>query len=112
LVGDQTFNISQSGRRLLSISKTHSGSIVQGQSNALYTVTVSNALGVGPTIGTVTVIETVPAGLTPVSMSGSGWTCPGTAVNNCTRSDVLAGRASYPAIAVKVNVEGNAASPR
>src|SRR5204863_256346 len=82
----------------LSISKTHSGSFIQGQNAATYTVTVSNAAGAGPTSGTVTVTETVPTGLTLMSMSGTGWTCPGTAANNCTRTNSLAGGASYPAI--------------
>src|SRR5579872_4992568 len=97
---------------VLSIAKTHSGSFTQGQANASYTVTVSNGIGAGPTSGTVTVTETVPSGLTLVSMSGSGWTCPGTLANNCTRSDVLNAAASYPAITVMVNVASNATSPQ
>jgi hypothetical protein len=44
-------------------------------------------------------------------MAGSGWTCPGTAVNNCTRSDTLAAGASYSPITVSVNVAANAGSP-
>jgi uncharacterized repeat protein (TIGR01451 family) len=69
---------------VLSISKTHSGNFTTGQQNAAYTVTVSNASGAAPSSGTVTVTDNVPSGLTLVSMSGSGWTCPGTASNNCT----------------------------
>jgi hypothetical protein len=56
----------------------------------------------------VTVTDTLPSGLTLVSMAGAGWTC----TNACTRSDALAGSASYPAIAVTVNVAANAASPQ
>src|SRR5579872_1074836 len=97
---------------VLSIAKTHGGSFTQGQANANYTVTVSNGSGAGPTSGAVTVTETVPPGLTLVSMTGTGWTCPGTAANNCTRSDVLNGAASYPAITVMVNVASNATSPQ
>src|SRR5207253_1693170 len=89
---------------VLSISKSHTGNFIQGQQNATYTVTVSNGSAAGPTSGTVTVTDTVPAGMTLVSMAGTGWTCPGTAANNCTRSDVLNGNASYPAITVTVNV--------
>jgi hypothetical protein len=92
----------------LIIAKTHSGNFIQGQSNAPYTVVVSNQAGAGPTSGTVTVSENVPAGLTLVWMAGTGWTCPGTAANNCTRSDVLSGGSSYPPITVTVNVSGNA----
>ena len=96
----------------LTIRKTHAGNFTQGQQNATYTVTVSNASGVGLIVGTVTVTETVPSGLTLVSMSGTGWTCPGTLPNNCTRSDVLNGGGSYPPITVTVNVAANAASPQ
>ena len=49
--------------------------------------------------------------MTLVSMAGTGWTCPGTAANNCTRSDVLNGGASYPPITVTVNVAANAGTP-
>ena len=92
----------------LSISKTHSGNFTQGQSNAVYTVNVSNQAGAGPTIGIVTVTETAPTGLTLVSMAGTGWTC---LANTCTRSDPIGGGSSYPPITVAVNVSGNATSP-
>jgi len=93
----------------LNISKTHAGNFAQGQNGATYSITVSDTIGAGPTSGTVTVTETVPLGLTLASMAGTGWTCPpgGT---TCTRSDVLAAGASYPAITVTVNVASNAAS--
>ncbi len=93
----------------LSIRKTHSGNFTQGQQNAAYSVTVSNAANVGPTSGTVTVTETLPSGLTLVSMTGSGWTCAST---TCTRSDALAASASYPAITVTVDVTATATSPQ
>ncbi len=85
----------------LTITKTHSGSFVEGQSGT-YTITVSN-LGPGPTVGTVTVTDTLPAGLLALSMSGSGWTC-NTSTVSCTRSSVLASNASYPAITLTVLV--------
>jgi uncharacterized repeat protein (TIGR01451 family) len=96
----------------LTVSKTHSGSFTQGQQSGTYTVTVSNSGGAGPTSGTVTVTEAVPSGLTLVSLSGAGWTCPGTASNNCIRNDVLNAGASYPSITVTVNVAANATSPQ
>src|SRR5437868_2997681 len=74
---------------VLGIAKTHTGNFVQGQTGATYTVTVSNAAAVGPTSGTVIVTETLPVGMTLVSMTGTGWTCPAAGVR-CTRSDVLA----------------------
>ena len=57
----------------------------------------------------VTVTETVPTGLTLVSMAGTGWTCP-SGGTTCTRSDVLSPGSNYPPIAVTVNVAFNAAS--
>src|SRR5262249_1728884 len=55
----------------LGIAKAHTGNFTAGQQGAVYTVTVSNAASAGPTSGTVTVTESVPAGLTLVSMAGT-----------------------------------------
>jgi uncharacterized repeat protein (TIGR01451 family) len=88
----------------LTITKTHSGSFVEGQSGT-YTITASNA-GAGPTAGTVTVTDTLPSGLAALSMSGTGWTCK-TSTLTCTSSSVLASNASYPAITLTV-LAGNA----
>ncbi len=93
---------------VVSIGKTHSGNFTQGQAGA-YTLTVSNSTNAGPTSGTATVTEMLPSGLTLVSMAGTGWMCTASV---CTRSDALAGGASYPAIAVTVNVSGSASSPQ
>jgi uncharacterized repeat protein (TIGR01451 family) len=92
----------------LVVASTHSGNFTQGQSAATYTVSVSNT-GNAATSGLVTVTETVPSGLTPVSIAGTGWNC---ASNSCTRSDVLNAGASYPAITVTVNVGATATSPQ
>jgi YVTN family beta-propeller protein len=92
---------------VLNIVKSHSGNFVQGQQNATYTVTVSNA-GSIPASGMVTVTDTIPAGLTFVSMTGAGWNCSS---NSCNRSDALAAGASYQQITVTVNVAANAGSP-
>jgi len=92
----------------LGITKSHTGNFFQGEQGATYTVTVSNAAGAGATSGTVTVTENAPAGLTVTNMSGTGWSCTVPTSNTCTRSDVLAAGASYPAITVTVNVSANA----
>jgi len=94
---------------VLSITSTHSGSFTQGQQNATYTVTVSNGASAGPTSGTVTVTDTLPSGLTSVSMAGTGWTCT---TNTCTTSNVLIAGSSYPVITVTVDVASNASSPQ
>ena len=92
----------------LTVSKTHSGNFTQGQVGATYSITVSNG-GSGPSLGTVTVIDTLPVGLTATGLSGTGWTCTlGTLT--CTRSDVLNSSASYPAITLAATVANNAAS--
>ncbi len=98
---------------ILSIAKTHTGSFNVGQQGATYSVTVSNGGSAGATNAKVTVTETVPSGETLVSMSGSGWTCPGAGgANTCDRSDALATGASYPALTVTVNVSATATSPQ
>jgi hypothetical protein len=89
----------------LSIAKAHKGPFVQGQRAAIFIVAVSNGTGAGPTSGAVTVTETLPPGLTLVSMFGSGWSCGNGA---CSRSDVLMGGQSYPLIAVVVSVSPDA----
>ncbi len=94
---------------LLSITKSHLGAFAQSQLNATYTVTVSNTAGAGATSGLVTVTDTVPSGLTLVSLAGTGWTC---LTSTCTRADALAGGSSYPAITATVNVTGTATSPQ
>ena len=57
----------------LSIAKSHSGNFTAGVAGA-YTLTVTN-VGTATASGTITVIDSVPAGLTPTGASGSGWTC-------------------------------------
>ncbi len=90
---------------LLTISSTHNDNFTQGQIGATYSLRVGNgALGT-PTVGPVTVTETLPAGLTLVAMSGAGWNCSS---SSCTRSDVLGPGASYPAIVVTADVAPNA----
>jgi hypothetical protein len=93
----------------LSIVETHSGNFTQGQSNAIYSVAVSNQPGAGSTIGWVSVTETVPPGLTLVSMTGPGWICP-VPGNTCTRSNTLTGGASYEPITITMSVASNAPS--
>jgi len=90
----------------LTIAKTHSGNFAKGQVGATFTITVSN-VGSGPTSGTVSVVDNLPAGLTATAISGTGWICVlGTLT--CTRSDVLAAApAAYPPITVTVDVAAN-----
>ena len=91
----------------LTITKTHAGNFTQGQVGATYTITVTNS-GAGPTVGTVTVVDTLPAGLTATAISGTGWVCTLGDVPTCTRSTFWAAAGSYPAITLTVNVASNA----
>ena len=90
----------------LTVTKTHAGNFTQGQIGATYTITVTNS-GAGVTVGTVTVVDTLPAGLTPTSVAGTGWTCNIVALT-CTRGDALVSGASYPPITLTVSVANNA----
>jgi uncharacterized repeat protein (TIGR01451 family) len=90
----------------LFLTKTHAGNFFPGQTGATYTLTVSN-VGAGPTAGTVTVTDTIPSGLTPTSVAGTGWTCTQPS-GPCTRSDVLNPTSSYPSITLTVNVSASA----
>jgi uncharacterized repeat protein (TIGR01451 family) len=95
---------------LQSIGLKHTGNFILGQNGVTYTVTVSNLASAGSTSGTVAVTETVPPGLTLVSMAGTDWACPAGGVT-CQRSDPLPGGSSYPDITVTVNVASDATSP-
>jgi uncharacterized repeat protein (TIGR01451 family) len=95
----------------VAIVKSHGGvNFAQGQLSATYSLAVGNN-GPGATSGTVTVTDTLPTGLTLVSMSGTGWTCGApNAANVCTRSDSLGSGGTYQTITVTVNVAANAAA--
>ncbi|MEO8977610.1 MAG: IPTL-CTERM sorting domain-containing protein, partial [Casimicrobiaceae bacterium] len=95
----------------LMIAKIHVGNFTRGQVGATYMITVSNAPTAGLTNGTaVTVSDSLPAGLSATTISGTGWACTQPA-GPCTRSDVLAAGASYPVLTLTVNVSAGATSP-
>jgi uncharacterized repeat protein (TIGR01451 family) len=84
---------------------------------------VSNAGAAGPAAGEVVVADTLPPGLTPVEMTGDGWTCslapaalpptasgaPNTYVPQpaCHRSGTLAPGSAFPPITLRVAVANN-----
>ena len=88
----------------MTVSKTHVGNFTRG-SNASYTITASNVSPYGSTSGLVTVNDTLPVGITPISWSPLSWACSisGQTIS-CTRSDVLAALASYPSITLNALV--------
>ena len=94
----------------LSVTKTHTGNFISG-STGQYTITVSNAAGVEREDNTVTVTDTLPAGLTYNSASGTGWTCAAVAqVVTCTHPATLDSGASFPVLNLVVNVVEAAAA--
>jgi uncharacterized repeat protein (TIGR01451 family) len=94
----------------LSVTKTHSGTFVAGGTGA-YTITVSNAPGAEREDNTVTVTDTLPAGLTFASGTGTGWTCSAVGqVVTCTHAPTLNAGASFPPITLTVNVLESAAA--
>ncbi len=90
----------------LTITKVHNGTFNLGDIGHTYTITVTNN-GVHATLGTVSVVDTLPTGLTATAISGTGWTCTLGSLT-CVRTDVLGIGASYPPITVTVNVANNA----
>jgi choice-of-anchor C domain-containing protein len=92
----------------LTMAKSHSGTFTQGQVGATYTLTVTNN-GSGPTVGTVTVTDMLPSGLTATAISGPGWTtCTLMPLLSCSRGDALGAGLSYPAITLTVTVANDA----
>ncbi|HEX7287277.1 MAG TPA: hypothetical protein VF532_13915 [Candidatus Angelobacter sp.] len=104
-VGSATTNVNTTPD--LSITKAHAGNFTLGQSGS-YTITVAN-VGHGPTTAAVTVVDTLPTGLTATAIGGTGWSCT-LATLTCTRADALARSSSYPAITLAVNITANAPS--
>lgn len=93
---------------VLVASSTHSGNFLFNQTNATYTISVTNS-GPGPTTGALTVVDTLPAGLTATAISGAGWNCT-LATLTCTRPATLPAGASAQPITITVTVASNASA--
>lgn len=88
----------------MTITEMSANYFVLGEVGATLTFTATNS-GNEPTTAPVSVVETLGPGpgVTPTGLSGSGWNC-NLGSGTCTRSDVLAGGASYPPITLTVNI--------
>ena len=92
----------------LAISKTHSpSSFAAGSSTGYYTITPSN-VGALATSGLITVVDTLPAGITLAQApSGTGWTCGGLAGDSqftCTSATSIAAGGTGTVIVARVAV--------
>jgi uncharacterized repeat protein (TIGR01451 family) len=92
----------------LTLQQNIPNDLTLGQTNAAMTFTVTNSGGT-PTSAPVTFTESLPSvpGITVTALSGTGWSCSIPAMQ-CSRSDVLAATASYPAITMTFDVEPDA----
>jgi uncharacterized repeat protein (TIGR01451 family) len=81
---------------------THTGNFTAGDIGDTYTITVGN-IGDAASTGTVSLTDTLPAGLTATAFSGDGWDV-NLGTLTATRSDPLASYASYPPLTLTVNV--------
>ena len=92
----------------LALSKSHVGNFSVGQ-NGIYTLSVTNN-GPSSEPGTITVTDTLPAGLGYVSATGTGWTCGAVGQDvTCTHAGPLNSGASLPDITMTVSVAAAAA---
>jgi uncharacterized repeat protein (TIGR01451 family) len=90
----------------LTISKSHTGNFTQGQIGT-YTINVTNS-GSGPTTSTITVTDTLPAGLTFSSGPPAPWSCSAVGQTvTCTSNTVLAAGANS-SFTFDVSVASNA----
>lgn len=90
----------------LAIAKTHApANFAAGGTTGYYTLTPSNVSPTTPTTGAITIVDTVPAGMTPTAASGAGWSCviAGQTVT-CTSSNVMAASATGNPLIVHVSV--------
>ena len=107
--GGNNSNPIQSGTPALTAAVASQGNFSSGQTNASYTITVSNK-GNGATSGTVTVADP-PTGFTITAISGPGWGGCTPVSPTCTRSDSLAAGQSFPPITVTGNVTAANGTP-
>ena len=94
----------------LAVDKHHTGPFRIGTTGT-YTIAVSNA-GPSTSTGTVTLVDTLPAGLVPRTADGGpDWTCAITDQTvSCTSGRSVAAGGSFPPVTVTVDV-GAAAAP-
>lgn len=95
----------------LKIAKSRLTALDPGQ-NATYSLVVSNN-GPNAESGPITVVDTLPSGLSYVSSSGSGWSCSASGQTvTCTRTGSVASSASAPTLTLTVAVASSASGTK
>jgi uncharacterized repeat protein (TIGR01451 family) len=106
--GSTAEDVTVTGIADLRVAKTHSGDFVIGQQGS-YSLAVTNA-GYAATAGVITVVDTLPAGLSYASAAGTAWTCVAVGqVVTCTTAGALGAGASAATITLTVGVAAAAA---
>ncbi|WP_456695174.1 isopeptide-forming domain-containing fimbrial protein [Aeromicrobium sp. P5_D10] len=83
----------------IKVAKAASADTVDAGDNVSWTIDVTND---GPsTADVISVVDTLPAGLSVVSISGSGWTCSDSTIS-CTRATLAPGAAPTITVVTKV----------
>ena len=100
-------SITVTGVTDLTIAKTHAGTSFTAGGSVTFTLTPSNS-GTGASSGTVTVTDTLPAGLTATSISGTGWTCAALPTLSCTSTTAIAVGASASPLTLVASIATSA----
>ncbi len=109
LLSAQVFSVRNTPVADLAIAKSHTDDFTVGQQGA-YTLRVTNN-GPSDASGTIAVSDTLPAGLSYASGTGTGWSCSAAAQTvTCSHPGPLANGADLPDLTLTVDV-GAAAAP-
>ncbi len=93
----------------LVVTKSHAATFVAG-ANGTYVIGVTNIGGLA-SAGAVTVVDTLPAGLTFISGTGTGWSCSAAgATVTCTNTTPIPASSSASSITLVVGVEPTTAA--
>jgi uncharacterized repeat protein (TIGR01451 family) len=91
----------------LKVASTHSGNFYASSAGNTYTLTVTN-IGNSVSSGTVTVVDTLPAGFTATGMSGTNWNCTLGTLTCTTTVTESGGSTAFPVITLTVTATSTA----
>jgi len=109
LLSAEVFSVTNTPVADLRMNKSHVGDFIAG-ANGTYTLSVTN-LGPSDHTGTLSVVDTLPAGLTFSSATGSGWSCGAAGQTvTCTSTTALPAGGTSSDITLTVAVAAGAAA--